>query len=228
MKVKINTHGNALPEVHGEWIDLCTAEDVTLDFLEYKIISLGVSIEIPAGYYAHVVPRSSTFGKWGILLANSMGVIENDYCGDGDVLGLNLAPYAQGEQDTEKLKVAAAPNGLWCSACRCKVDGELIFYNEAYLAPLAEEIKKSEYIYYTAQQTEAGQRYLVVHDGMDVLAAIMPMNILKEEYINDLAEFQALCMEQFYKDKERREAVIEEAEDDAEDAGQIGMEGVQE
>lgn len=56
MKVKINTHGNALPEVHGEWIDLCTAEDVTLDFLEYKIISLGVSIEIPAGYYAHVVP----------------------------------------------------------------------------------------------------------------------------------------------------------------------------
>ena len=75
MKVKINTHGNALPEVHGEWIDLCTAEDVTLDFLEYKIISLGVSIEIPAGYYAHVVPRSSTFGKWGILLANSMGVI---------------------------------------------------------------------------------------------------------------------------------------------------------
>lgn len=145
-----------------------------------------------------------------------------------NVLGLNLAPYAQGEQDTEKLKVAAAPNGLWCSACRCKVDGELIFYNEAYLAPLAEEIKKSEYIYYTARQTQTGQRYLVVHDGMDVLAAIMPMNILKEEYINDLAEFQALCMEQFYKDKERREAVIEEAEDDPEDAGQIGMEGVQE
>lgn len=140
-----------------------------------------------------------------------------------NVLGLNLAPYAQGEQDTEKLKVAAAPNGLWCSACRCKVDGELIFYNEAYLAPLAEEIKKSEYIYYTARQTQTGQRYLVVHDGMDVLAAIMPMNILKEEYINDLAEFQALCMEQFYKDKERREAVIEEAEDDPEDAGQIGM-----
>ncbi len=87
MNVKINTHGNALPEVHGEWIDLCTAEDTTLDFLEYKIISLGVSIEIPAGYYAHIVPRSSTFGKWGILLANSMGVIENDYCGDGDVWG---------------------------------------------------------------------------------------------------------------------------------------------
>ena len=143
-----------------------------------------------------------------------------------NVLGLNLAPYAQGEQDTEKLS-SPIKTADTRPPCRCKVDGELIFYNEAYLAPLAEEIKKSEYIYYTARQTEAGQRYLVVHDGMDVLAAIMPMNILKEECINDLAEFQALCMEQFYKDKERREAVIEEAEDDAEDAGQIGMEGVE-
>ena len=50
MKVRINAHGNALPEAHGEWIDLCTAEDTTLSFLEYKIISLGISIEIPAGY----------------------------------------------------------------------------------------------------------------------------------------------------------------------------------
>ena len=73
-----------------------------------------------------------------------------------NVLGLNLAPYAQGEQDTEKLKVAAAPNGLWCSACRCKVDGELIFYNEAYLAPLAEEIKKSEYIYLHGTSDRSG------------------------------------------------------------------------
>lgn len=103
MKVKINTHGNALPEVHGEWIDLCTAEDVTLDFLEYKIISLGVSIEIPAGYYAHVVPRSSTFGKWGILLANSMGVIENDYCGDGDVWGYpSPSPAERGNAHSER------------------------------------------------------------------------------------------------------------------------------
>lgn len=102
MKVKINTHGNALPEVHGEWVDLCTAEDVTLDFLEYKIISLGVSIEIPAGYYAHVVPRSSTFGKWGILLANSMGVIENDYCGDGDVGLSGAVPAERGNAHSER------------------------------------------------------------------------------------------------------------------------------
>ena len=103
-----------------------------------------------------------------------------------NVLGLNLAPYAQGEQDTEKLKVAAAPNGLWCSACRCKVDGELIFYNEAYLAPLAEEIKKSEYIYYTARQTQTGQRYLVVHDGMDVRKAVRICKKLSAIFLQEL------------------------------------------
>ena len=87
MEIKINTHGNPLPESHGEWVDLATAEDVELGFLDFKIISLGVSMELPKGYYAHVVPRSCTFKKWGIIQANSMGVIESDYCGDGDIWG---------------------------------------------------------------------------------------------------------------------------------------------
>ena len=87
MEIKINTHGNPLPESHGEWVDLATAEDVELGLLDFKIISLGVSMELPKGYYAHIVPRSSTFKKWGIIQANSMGVIESDYCGDGDIWG---------------------------------------------------------------------------------------------------------------------------------------------
>lgn len=44
MEIKINTHGNLMPESHGEWIDLYTAEDVVLEPLEFKIISLGVSM----------------------------------------------------------------------------------------------------------------------------------------------------------------------------------------
>lgn len=86
-KIKINTHGNAMPEVHGEWIDLHTAEDVELDTLEFRIISLGVSMELPKGYYAQVVPRSSTCKNFGVIMANSMGVIENDYNGDNDIWG---------------------------------------------------------------------------------------------------------------------------------------------
>lgn len=85
MRIKINTHGGPMPERHGEWIDLSTATPVFLKSLEYKRISLGVSMELPEGYYAEVVPRSSTCEKWGIILANSMGVIENDYSGDEDI-----------------------------------------------------------------------------------------------------------------------------------------------
>ena len=71
----------------GDWIDLRSAEDVHMSAGEFKIISLGVSMKLPDGYEAHVVPRSSTFKKWGILLANSVGIIDNSYCGDDDIWG---------------------------------------------------------------------------------------------------------------------------------------------
>ena len=87
MVVKINTHGNPIPESHGEWVDLRTAEDVALEPLEFKIISLGVSMELPEGHYAEVAPRSSTCKNWGVIMANSIGIIENDYCGDNDIWG---------------------------------------------------------------------------------------------------------------------------------------------
>jgi len=85
--IKINTHDNELPESHGEWVDLATSEDVYMAAGTYKIIPLGVSMQLPDGYYAKVVPRSSTAKKWGIIMANSVGIIENDYCGDDDIWG---------------------------------------------------------------------------------------------------------------------------------------------
>lgn len=68
----------------GDWIDLRCAEDTEILAGEYKMIPLGVAMELPKGYEAIVLPRSSTFKKYGILLANSMGVIDNSYCGDND------------------------------------------------------------------------------------------------------------------------------------------------
>lgn len=87
MRVKINLHGNPIPEQHGEWVDLSTAEDIELHAGDFKIISLGISMELPEDFYAELMPRSSTFKKWGILQTNSVGVIENDYCGDNDIWG---------------------------------------------------------------------------------------------------------------------------------------------
>ncbi|MDE5866099.1 MAG: dUTP diphosphatase [Lachnospiraceae bacterium] len=68
----------------SDWIDLRAAEDVTLKKGEFKLISLGVAMELPEGYEAHVVPRSSTFKNFGIIQANHQGVVDNTYCGDND------------------------------------------------------------------------------------------------------------------------------------------------
>ena len=68
----------------SDWIDLRAAEDVTLAKGEFKLIPLGVAMELPAGYEAHVVPRSSTFKNFGIIQTNHQDVIDASYCGDND------------------------------------------------------------------------------------------------------------------------------------------------
>lgn len=68
----------------GDWIDLRCAEEVELYQGEYKEIPLGIAMELPEGYEAHVVPRSSTFKRWGIIQTNSVGIIDHSYCGDND------------------------------------------------------------------------------------------------------------------------------------------------
>ena len=68
----------------GDWIDLRAAETVVMKAGEYRMIPLGVAMELPKGYEALVAPRSSTFKKYGIILANSIGIIDEAYRGDGD------------------------------------------------------------------------------------------------------------------------------------------------
>lgn len=68
----------------SNWIDLRAAEDVYLRKGEFKLIPLGVAMELPEGYEAHIVPRSSTFKNFGIIQTNHIGVIDESYCGDDD------------------------------------------------------------------------------------------------------------------------------------------------
>lgn len=72
----------------GDWIDLRASEDITLEKGEFAIIHLGVAMELPEGYEAHIVPRSSTYKKWGIIQTNGMGIIDESYCGDNDEWGM--------------------------------------------------------------------------------------------------------------------------------------------
>lgn len=68
----------------GDWIDLRAGEDVFIKAGASCMIPLGVAMQLPQDYEAHMAPRSSTFKNFGIIQTNSIGVIDNSYCGDND------------------------------------------------------------------------------------------------------------------------------------------------
>ena len=68
----------------GDWIDLRAAEDVEMKAGELRVIRLGVGMILPEGYEAHVAPRSSTYKNFSIIQTNSIGIIDNSYCGEED------------------------------------------------------------------------------------------------------------------------------------------------
>ncbi len=86
LKIRYHADIDPIKKINiGDMIDLRAAEDVRLEYGDYAEISLGVSMQIPKGYEAHVYPRSSTFKKYGIILVNGVGIIDESYCGDNDV-----------------------------------------------------------------------------------------------------------------------------------------------
>ena len=68
----------------GDWIDLRAAKTIELKAGEFKLIPLGIAMQLPEGYEAHVVPRSSTYKNFGIIQTNHQAVIDESYCGDND------------------------------------------------------------------------------------------------------------------------------------------------
>lgn len=69
----------------SDWIDLRASEEVTLKKGEFALVPLGVAMELPKGYEAHIVPRSSTYKNFGVIQANHCGVVDGSYCGDNDM-----------------------------------------------------------------------------------------------------------------------------------------------
>lgn len=77
-----------LKSFNGDWVDLRVNDTVTLKKGEFKILDLGIAMQLPKGYEAIVAPRSSTFKNYGLIQTNSIGVIDNAYCGDDDWWGM--------------------------------------------------------------------------------------------------------------------------------------------
>lgn len=68
----------------GDWIDLSSADDIEIHPGDFKLIPLGVAMMLPCGYEAHIAPRSSAFKNWGIIQTNSVGIVDESYCGPDD------------------------------------------------------------------------------------------------------------------------------------------------
>ncbi len=89
MKIRIKYFSDKIEKLRyidgkSDWIDLRAAEDITLKQGEFKLIPLGVAMQLPEGYEAHIVPRSSTFKNFGIIQTNSCGIVDESYSGDND------------------------------------------------------------------------------------------------------------------------------------------------
>ena len=68
----------------SDWIVLRAAERIELKQGEFKLIPLGVAMQLPKGYEAHIVPRSSTYKNSGIIQTNHTGIVDETYCGPND------------------------------------------------------------------------------------------------------------------------------------------------
>lgn len=69
---------------NSDWIDLRSSATVELKAGEFSLIPLGIAVQLPDGYEAHIVPRSSTFKNFGIIQTNHCGIVDESYCGDND------------------------------------------------------------------------------------------------------------------------------------------------
>ena len=86
IKIKYHADIEKIQQIKkGNWIDLRCAEDTFIKKEENHLISLGISMKLPVGYEAVIVPRSSTFKNFGIIQTNHFGIIDNSYSGTNDV-----------------------------------------------------------------------------------------------------------------------------------------------
>lgn len=135
-------------------------------------------------------------------------LLKEEYAsGVSDVIGYDLSDFgAAGESEAKRMKVAAVIDGAIYSALQYN-GVEIIFYDQELLAPLSDKLNDkdgSAYISYAVREhKKTGHPYIVVKDGFQTLAAIMPVAVLSDDYISELQDFQLMCIDQLNRDKAR-------------------------
>ena len=93
MEIKIKYHSDKIDRLRyidgkSDWIDLRSAEAVRLKQGDFKLIDLGISVQLPPGYEMIIAPRSSMYKNFGLIQTNGIGIIDESYCSDEDHLML--------------------------------------------------------------------------------------------------------------------------------------------
>lgn len=114
------------------------------------------------------------------------------------VFGMDLRDYAAGEVTAQPLKITALPEGRPLMGLETET-GELFFYESDMLKPVEADLKESEYRLFTIRTTEAGKKYICVHNGMELLCVILPVEVVTEKYLADMGEFQAKITAEFFR-----------------------------
>ena len=95
MDVKIKRIDKSLPlpkyETNGSvGFDLLCRESAEIAPQEIALIPANVIVETPPGYMLMICMRSSTPRKIGLMMAQGLGIIDNDYCGEEDELKIQV------------------------------------------------------------------------------------------------------------------------------------------
>lgn len=144
----------------------------------------------------------------------------------GADFGMNLTETDPTEQEARRVPLEMFYKGMGLVGLVYGNGGELIFYDAALIAPIADVVKTSDYIQTVVRKTAGGAPYVVIKDGFEVLAGFAPLKIITKQFLEDLSEFESACVSQYMREqKQALDAADPDKQD--EDAEQIGMEGAE-
>ncbi len=99
------------PGMGAAGYDIIAPCDINLAFGKSVVIPTGLSCQINDGWDLDIYPRSGHGFKYGIRLANTVGIIDNDYCGSPDNEGHILVKIVNNEsavnENKDNFRVAA-------------------------------------------------------------------------------------------------------------------------
>ena len=126
---------------------------------------------------------------------------------------LCLDDWTNEEMPAQDVEIQACKDGRMYKAMVAE-DGELLFYEERYLDPLLDDFKDGNYKVLMVRRMSNGAPYIAVKNGLELLALVMPVQLLDERYMEKLSNFTALCAGQRIRERNRKNEMTEEEEND--------------